>query len=115
MAAQVAVDDDPGKPAVLLDHAEAAKGLLGHYHDGFGHRYIAGGEGQPVAFMHEVAHEFQPGAELTARMQDLEVAGGEALALEQRDGEAIAERKLHDGRGGRRKPMRARSEERRVG
>ena len=35
--AQIAVGDDAGEPAVLIDHAEAAEGLLGHHHDGFGH------------------------------------------------------------------------------
>ena len=50
--------------------------------------------------MHQVADEFQPCAELAAGMQRLEVPRGEALALEQRDGEAVAERKLHHRRGG---------------
>ena len=106
--AQIAVGDDPGKPAVLIDHAETAKGLLGHHHDGLGHRHVARSERQAIAFVHEVADEFQPGAELAAGVQNLEVAGGEALAFEQRDGEAIAERKLHrwsrwwaQGRAGR--------------
>ena len=40
-------------------------------------------------------------------MERLEVARGEALALEQRDGEAVAERELHDGRGGGREAVRA--------
>ena len=55
------------------------------------------GERQAVAFVHQVAHEFQPRAELAARMQRLEVDGGKAFALEQRDGEAVAERELHEG------------------
>jgi len=42
--------------------------------------------------MHQIAHEFQPRAKLAARMQRFEVDGGEALALKQRDGEAVAER-----------------------
>ena len=69
--------------------------------------HVAGGERQAVALVHQVADEFQPRAELAARMQNLEVARGEALALEQRDGEAIAERKLHHGRGGGRESVRA--------
>jgi len=70
--AQIAVGDDPGEPAVFIDHAETAEGLLGHHHNGFRHRHVAGGKRQAVAFVHEVADEFQPGAELTAGMQFLE-------------------------------------------
>ena len=50
---------------------------------------------------------FQARAELAARMQRLEVARREALAVEQRHGETIAERELHDGRGGWRESVRA--------
>ena len=35
--AQIAVGDDPGEPAVAVDHAETAERLLGHHHDGLGH------------------------------------------------------------------------------
>ena len=40
-------------------------------------------------------------------MEDAELLGGEAAAFEQRDGQRVAERELHQRRGGRRQAVRA--------
>ena len=60
----------PASRAVAIDHAETAEGLLGHDHDGLAHEAVGGRERQAVALMHQVADEFQPGAELAAGMQN---------------------------------------------
>ena len=45
--------------------------------------------------MHHVANEFERGAELAAGMKHAEIDRGEAAAFEERDGECVAERELH--------------------
>ena len=60
-----------------------------------------------VAAAHDVAHELQHRAEPAARMQLGEFQRREAAALEQRDRERVAERLLHQGRGGGREIVRA--------
>ena len=57
--------------------------------------------------MHDVAHPQQPAPEPAARMKQLEIGGGKALALEQRERQRIAERHHHRRRGRRRQTHRA--------
>ncbi len=57
--------------------------------------------------MHDVAHEDEPRAELSAGMEDAEIAGGETLRLEQRHSQGVAEHELHRRRRGRREAVRA--------
>src|SRR5215831_11895516 len=92
MAAKIAVSDDALEQAVTVDHTKAAECLLGHDHDCLGHAEIGVDEGQAVAFVHQVAHEFQPCPKLATWMQRLEVARGEPLALEQRNGKTVTKR-----------------------
>jgi D-arabinose 5-phosphate isomerase GutQ len=107
VAAQIAVGDEAGKPAVVVGHGDAAKALGGHFHDRLGHRRAARNQRHRLARMHDVAHEFQGSAELSARMKDAKIVRGKAAAFEQRDCQRVAERKLHQ-RGGRgRQIMRA--------
>ncbi len=73
MPAQVAIGDDAYQHAVGIDDAETAEGLLGHDHHGLGHDDVDSGKREPIALMHQIADEFQPGAELAAGMQRLEV------------------------------------------
>ena len=57
--------------------------------------------------MHDIADMLQLGAELSARMQHLKVAGGKAAALEERDRQRVPEDELHRRRRGRREAVRA--------
>ena len=64
----------------------------------------SGFSGIGVAAVHQVAGVFQQRAEFAARMQHAEVDRGEATALQQRDGERVAQRELHQ-RGRRRREI----------
>jgi hypothetical protein len=73
----------------------------------FRHAGPTDGERDLVAGMHDVAHEFEHRAEPAAGMEMAEVDGGEAAALQERDRQRVAERGLHQGRGGGREIVRA--------
>ena len=62
---------------------------------------------QLLAPVHDVADEVELGAEPAAGMEAVEVVGGEAARLEERDGQRVAEGELHQRRGGRGEPVRA--------
>ena len=70
-------------------------------------RVPSANERHGVAGAHDVAHEFQHGAEPPARMQFGEFHRGETAALQERDRERVAERLLHQRRGGRGEIVRA--------
>ena len=70
MTAKVAVGDDPGETSVAVHDTKTAEGLLGHDHDGLAHGGVGGREREVILAMHQVADEFQPGAELAAGMED---------------------------------------------
>ena len=58
-------------------------------------REPSGISGTDAAGAHDVAREFEQRAEPAARMQHMEIAVGEAAALQERDRERVAERELH--------------------
>ena len=71
--------------------------------------------GTGIARMHQVADAPQPRAEPAAGMDLVEVGRGEAAPGQQRDGERVAERHLHGGRGGGGEAHRAGFRRRRQG
>ena len=96
----------PDKMAVGIDHADAAHGLGRHLDHGLAHAGAERRDRNRVALAHDIADEFEHGAEPAARMQQAEFMRGESAAFQQRDGERVAERKLHQRRGGRREIVR---------
>ncbi len=85
----------PASLPSAVDHRDAAEALGRHFDDRIRHRRAALDQRQRGARMHDVADEFQRGAELAARMKHAEIDRGKAAAFQQRNGERIAERKLH--------------------
>ena len=107
VAAQVAVGDDADEPAVAIGDADAAEALARHLDEGVRHARTGRRQGQGGALVHDVAHELEHGAEPSGRVQEAELARREAAAFEQRDGERVAERELHQRGGGGREVVRA--------
>ena len=107
VTAQIAVGDDAGEPAAVLEHGDAAEALRGHFDDRLGHPGGNRDARNAVAGVHDFAHmgEFRP--ELAAWMKSAEVERGEAAALEQRDRQRVAEHELHRRRGRRGEPVGA--------
>ena len=66
-AAQIAVGDDAGQPAVRIGDPQAAEALFGHQQQGVVHRHVRRAERHGVAGVHQVAHPPEPGAEPAAR------------------------------------------------
>src|SRR6516164_9043027 len=98
-------------PSVMMPtrvgDADAAEGLGRHLGDRFRHAGADRGERDLAAGMHDVAHELEHRAKPTARVEPAEVDRGKAAALQQRDGERVAERGLHQRRGGGSEIVRA--------
>ncbi|HMP63542.1 MAG TPA: hypothetical protein PKA17_10810, partial [Phenylobacterium sp.] len=88
------------QPAGLVGDAHDAPALLGHDQQGFGHGGVARDEGQFALAVHQVPHRAQHGAQLSAGMEGLEVAGGEAPPFQQGDGQGVADGDLQGGGGG---------------
>ena len=99
MTAQIAVGDDPDEPTVR-GHADAAQPLLGHLEDRVGETGVGPDQGQILAFVHQLLDPQQLAAELAARMEDGEVARGEAAPIQQRHRQRVAQGQ-HAGGGGR--------------
>jgi hypothetical protein len=95
--AQIAIGDDAGELALAVDDADAAEALGGNLHHGRAHARAKLRQRHGVALVHDVADEFQLRAELAARMQHPEIDRGEAAAFQERNGERVAERELHQG------------------
>src|SRR5438067_1939063 len=83
------------RAAGAIDDADAAEGLRCHLGDRLRHAAADYRERDLAAGMHDVAHEFEHRAEPAAGVQAAEVDGGEAAALQQRDRDRVAERRLH--------------------
>ena len=67
VTAQIAVGDDAGELAVAVDHGDATETLGRHFDDRVRHRRAAFDQRHGIAGMHDVADEFQRGAESAAR------------------------------------------------
>ncbi len=107
VAPQVAVGDDADQRTAAIDDADAAEGLGGHLVDRLRHARAERHERNLGAGVHEIAHQLEHGAELAARVEAAEIERREAAALEQRDCDRIAQRSLHQGRGGGREVVGA--------
>jgi hypothetical protein len=103
----VAVGDDARELSLAVDDADATKTLGGNLHHGIAHARAKLRQRDGIALVHDVAHESQLCAELSARVQDTEVDGGEAAAFQERDCQRVAKRKLHQRGCGGREVMRA--------
>ena len=107
MPPKITVGDHAGEPARAIDHADAAEALRRHGHDNLAHRRLERDQRQGLAFVHEVGHVLELGAERAAGVVLAEIMRREALLLEQRNRQTVAESKLHRGRGRRRQAVRA--------
>ena len=107
VTAQVAVGDDAGEPAAVLEHRDAAESLRRHLEDRLGHSRAGVDARNALAGVHDFPHMGELGPELAAGMKGAEIERGEAPAFEQRDRQRVAEHELHRRRGGRGKAVRA--------
>ena len=99
--AQVAVGEDAGQLAVFVDHAGHAQSLAGHLQQRLAQRGRLADARDLVAGVHDVGDvEQQAATEAAGRVGAGEILDRETAALEQRDGERIAERERGGGRGG---------------
>ncbi len=107
IARNVAVRDDTGKFACIIGHNDAAETLLRQHLHRIRHGRARFHERQTVAAMHDIADMNKAGTERAAGMESLEIAWCEAARFEKRNGQRIANGKLHHRGSGGSKPMRA--------
>ncbi len=86
---------------MLVADRDTAEPLLCHHEQGLLHRRLGRDQGQLRLAVHQVGDGDQHGPDPSTRVQHAEVVGGEPLALQQRDGEGVAQRHLQrsGGRG----------------
>ena len=106
VTAQIAVGDDAGDIAVTVDDADAAETLRRHLDQRVRHPGAERLGRDGLAGVHDVADEFQHGAELAAGMEVGEFHRGKAAALQQRDRQRVAQRQQHQRGGGGREIVR---------
>ena len=105
-AAQVAVGDDPGQGARLVQHRHGALAALGDGRDDLaevGVQRHAGRHGGVVA--HPFAHALQAHAQGAAGMVQAEIHRRELAPIHQDHGQGVAQRQCHQGRGGGRQAI----------
>ena len=100
--AQVAVGDDADQGAAVVGDADAAESPLGHDQDRLGHGGVRSAQRHGLRTVHDVGDMEQLAGQGAAGVQDLEVLRRKPFAFEQGDGDGVAERQHHGGRGGRR-------------
>lgn len=99
VAPQVAVGDHAHQ-TVALHHPGEAEALGGHGDQPLAHGRVGGEQGHRLAPVHQPLDLDELGAELAARVENLEILPAEALAVHQRHGERVAERQRRGGGGG---------------
>ena len=98
VAAQVAVGDDADQPSIAVEHAKAAVAPPRHDDQHVGHGHGLEAKRQFFLRMHDVAHMLQLRSQLAAGVELAEVMRAEALVLEQRNGQRIAQGELQQRR-----------------
>ena len=90
-AAEVAVGDDAGEAAVGMEHGRHAEAFVAHFVEDVGHWRFQRNARERVAGVHQVLDAEKLFAEASGGMQRGEIVVAKVAALQQRDGEGIAD------------------------
>ena len=98
MPPQVAVGDDAGQKPVRIGNTDHAKAVAADFDQRFAHAHAFGH--QRRVWVHQVADLQEPGAQLSAGVEQAKMVGRKGAVFHQRNGQGVAQRQCHRGRGG---------------